>query len=182
MLAEWQPCYFYAPYTRFGVGRSSRFSFRAQTHTHADPHTDAQSQIPLITLSTHWLPLAWVNMWNFVAGSWRHFNTLQADVKPMLLNDVTMQDHEQLQSRYQLLQTHCEDMEKTCAELGSQLSQYVNIIALCDVSWLGLTYLTAAAPPPPVLQETSPELRCLMEVRVKTVRPALCRVVYNSYS
>jgi len=33
------------------------------------------------------------------------------------------QEHEQLQSRYQLLQTHCEDLEKTCAELGSQLSQ-----------------------------------------------------------
>jgi len=41
-----------------------------------------------------------------------------------------MQERDALRSQYQLLQSHCEDLEKTCAELGSQLSQYVSVTAL----------------------------------------------------
>jgi len=45
-------------------------------------------------------------------------------------DDDVMQERDQLRSQYHLLQTHCEDLEKTCAELGSQLSQYVHVIDL----------------------------------------------------
>ena len=38
-------------------------------------------------------------------------------------NGDVVQEYEQLQSQHQLVQMHCEDLEKTCAELGSQLSQ-----------------------------------------------------------
>jgi len=44
--------------TKFGVDSSSCFAFRVRTDTHTDPHT--KSQMPLITLPTHRLLLAWL--------------------------------------------------------------------------------------------------------------------------
>jgi len=37
-------------FTKFGVDSSRRFSFRAQTVVHTDPHTQTESHTPLITL------------------------------------------------------------------------------------------------------------------------------------
>jgi len=42
--------------TKFGVDSSSRFPFTARTYR----QTDTLSQMPLITLPTAWLLLAWV--------------------------------------------------------------------------------------------------------------------------